>query len=323
VGTLKALFVITVSTSRFFFPGTPASFGTAENAKPPAVKSLSLEIASNVAAPSGAKATVDVPQGLKTAAQLRLSVEPNLPKPVATNAPAVTVAQYWGIGRKIGGDQPKLTKQTAQSSLPEGFPDKSYAYWPPTNSKPLADDVDISGVYKFKTNYCGDAEVTLAKGQGLLDPIDITSADNEPDLTKPIVVKWKPVPNAVGYIFKAYGGTAGKSVTWTSSTKPELADTIDYRPVSKTDLDDYIKQGVLLPPYVITCTIPAGIFNGSSSVMLTMTAVGRDIVQTQGDTETWVVIRSTASVPLHSSAFPAPKPAEPAPANPDSGDGGQ
>ncbi len=306
---LKTLFIITVSTSRFFFPGVPAAVSLPETAKQPAVKSVTFEVASKTPAPDGATASVKVPDGLKTAPELRLQVTGSLPKPAAaTQAPALV--EYWGSGRQIGEDQPKITKPAPAAAPPEGFPDRSYAYWPPANSKPLENDAELAGDYSFKTSYCGGAQVTLAEGQSFLDPINIISTGDF-DLDKPVTIRWKPVPNAVGYLLKAYGGDAGKTISWTSSCRPELAADIDYRPVSKSDLESYIKLGVLLPSYVVSCTIPAGVFKGSDGVILVMTAVGKDILQQDNGAETWVVIRSTASVPLHSAPLRGLKPTGP------------
>ena len=309
--TLKTLFIITVSASRFIFPGGPASMGLPEGAKQPAVKSLSIEVAANVPAPTGAKAAVSVPEGLGTASELSLQIAQSVPKPAANAQPALKLVEYWGSGREVGADQPEVTKPTSSSeALPSDLPDKSYAYWPPADSKPLGDEVSVPGRYALKTNYCGGATVTLAKQQDFLDPINITSG-GEFRLDKPIVIRWKPVPNAAGYLLKAYGGSADKTITWTSSAKPELGQGIEYRPVSTSDLEQFIKQGALIPPYVVSCTIPAGIFAGSDSVMLTMTAVGKDSIQADNGTETWVIVRSTASMPLHSSAYRGLKPTGP------------
>lgn len=311
--TLKTLFVITVSTSRFFFPGTPANVNMSQDAKPPAVRSLNLEIASNTAAPSGAKATVTVPEGLKRYPELNLDISQSVSKPGTADSSNAVLEEYWGSGREISAGQPKIIKPSdaAQVAFSQIIPDKSYAFWPPTNSKPLDDDIDITGAYTFKTNYCGSAQVTLSKDQAMLDPIDITSATHESDLTKPIVIKWRPVANAVGYILKAYGGDLSKTITWTSSSKPDIAAKIEYHPVSKNDLESYIDNGVIIPPYIVSCTIPAGVFKGYEGVMLVMTAIGKDVLISNDEAETWVVVRSTASVPLHSAAFRGLKPSAP------------
>lgn len=308
---VKTLFIITVSTARFIFPGMPAVPGAPEAAKPPAVRSLSIELASDAAFAHGAKVTVAVPEGLKAGSKIDLLIDPRAGKPAAKQEPTkVKLLEYWGSGREIGVNQPKITAPGAvqTDAVTEQIPDKTYAYWPAADSKPLEDGAATIGAYTLKSDCCGSTSVTLADQQGFLDPVNITSADSEPDLDKPIVVRWKPVANAAGYLLNAYGGGDKQTVTWTSSAKPELARGIEYMPVSKEDLEKFIKEGVLIPSYVASCTIPAGVFKGSASVMLVMTAVGKDMVQTKDGIETWVVVRSTGSLVLHSTPYGSASP---------------
>lgn len=308
----KTLFVITVSTARFFFPGVPAAVNQPEIAKPPAARSLSVEVVSAAAAGADAKASVDVPLGLKVDSPIQLLIDNTALKPAAkTDTGKTKLLQYWGIGRAVEADQPRMTTvdvaQAEAEATAEKMPDRSYGYWPSGGAKPLVADAAVAGAYALKTNFCGNTSVTLGAEQDFLDPVNITSTDSEPDLTKPIVIRWKPVARASGYLLKAYGGNATQAVTWTSATKPELAQSIEYRPLSKDDVEKYIKEGVLIPSYVASCTIPAGVFKGSASVMLVVTAVGKDLIQTDKDIETRVIVRSTASVPLHSTPYEVPE----------------
>ncbi len=307
--TLKTLFVITVSTVRFFMPGTPAAMNLPDGAKQPGTKSFNVEVVSNVEAGSGARATVSLPEGFKIAGPVDMAFDNNAMK-AAANAPGkkTKLLEYWGSGREITGIQPKVTVSDGKQPADEGslkLPDKSYAYWPTETTKPIS-AASVQGTYGIKTSFCGNSSVTLSKEQDHLDPIDITNTDGDTDLTKPIVVRWKPVANAAGYILKAYGGDGSQTITWTSSPDLEAARTIEYRALGKDDVEKYLKTGVLIPSYVASCTIPAGIFKGSASVMLVMIAVGKDIVQTDGDTQTSVIVRSTASAPLYSSPYTPP-----------------
>lgn len=315
---VKTLFIITVSTARLIFPGIPGAPGAPEAAKPPAVRSLSIDVASSALAAAGAKASVTAPEGLRAGATLDLQFDPTAGAAAKPEATKITLMEYWGSGREIASGQPKITQPgTAPTEdAAASIPDKSYAYWPRQDSKPLDEAADVLGTYTLKTDYCGETSITLTKDQSFLDPINITSADREADLGKPTVVRWKPVANAVGYVLKAYGGNEKQSITWTSSAKPELAQGIEYRPVSKDDVEKYIKEGVLIPPYVVSSTIPAGVFKGSASVILVMTAVGKDLVQTKDGIETRVLVRSTGSVPLLSA--PGGPPPVPKNANRDS-----
>ena len=307
--TLKTLFVITVSTVRFFLPGSPAAMNLPEGAKQPGVKSVNVEVVSNMEAETGAKAAVSLPDGFKIASPVDMMFDNNVVKAAAViPGKKAKTLEYWGSGRGITGDQPRVilpdAKQPVDQML-QSLPHQSYAYWPTELTKPLDKNAVILGTYDIKTNYCGGASVTLGKDQDYLDPIDITDADKEADLSKPIVVRWRPVANTVGYILKAYGGNETQTITWTSSPDLDAAQGIEFRALSKDEVDRYIKTGVLMPSYIASCTIPAGIFKGASSMVIVLTAVGKDLIQTNGDTETRVIVRSTATAPLHSSPFVA------------------
>lgn len=308
--SLKTLFIITVSTARLIFPGLPAATGVTDTAPPPAVRSLSLEIASDAPAGSSSKASVVVPEGLKAGKTLDLQIDLSA-LPISTTTAAdskLKVFSYWGSAREVPAGQPKTSGSKSAAEAIPGMPTKSYASWPTFDSKPLSESAAIPGTYTLKTDYCGTTSVTLTQDQGFLAPVSITSATGQPDLTKPIVIRWKPVDNAVGYLLRAYGGHDNQTITWTSSADLQLAEGIEYRPLGKDDLDKLTKSGVLIPSYVISSTIPAGIFKGSPSVMLIMTAFGKDMDQIKDGIETQVIVRSTASLPLHSTPYGTPPP---------------
>ena len=133
---VRTLFIITVSTARFIFPGMPTVPGAPEAVKPPAVRSLSIEVASDAVAAAGSKATVAVPEGLKAGNALDLQIDP-APKPAdKPEATKIKLMEYWGSGPEIGADQPNLTAPGAVGSdaAAENMPDKSYAYWPRQDS---------------------------------------------------------------------------------------------------------------------------------------------------------------------------------------------
>lgn len=307
--SLKTLFIITVSAARLIFPGIPGATGMPDNAKPPAARSFNIELASDALATKQSKASIAVPEGLMAGSTADLQFDFSSPKALKPGAQANQVVEYWGGGKEVRGDQPKITKPSTTPAAPTiTYPTNSYAFWPRVETPPLAEDAATPGTYKLKTDYCGSTSITLTPEQNFLDPIDITSANHEPDLTKPIVIRWKPVPNAVGYLLKAYGGDEKRTVTWTSSANPELSQNIEYRAVSKDDLEKYIKEGVLIPSYVVSSTIPTGIFKGSTSVMLVMIAVGKDLIQTKDGIDTQVIIRSTTSVPLYNALYSNLKP---------------
>ncbi len=308
MATLKTVLIITITTARLIFPGLPGARGLGAADQPPAARSISFELASDAAATKDSKASISLPEGLKLGKTIELEVDPaGVPKPEVEQPSKLIVHKYWGSSREVAGNQPKVSEPNgAAPPLDPGIPTKSYASWPTMESPDLQRNAATPGDYSLTTDYCGSTTVTLAPEQNFLAPVNITNPTSEPDLSKPIVVNWRPIPNAVGYMLKAYGGDNEKTITWTSATKPELAEEIEYRPLTKEEVDSLIQDGVLLPSYTISATIPAGIFKGASSVMLLVTAFGKDMVQTKDGVETQVIVRSTASSPLYSTPFPLP-----------------
>ncbi len=298
---LKTLFVITISTARLVFPSISTTPEGVEAPKPPVARMINVELASQEAAVSGSKATVTIPESLKLGSSLDLSIDFSANS--AKSEPVkFELREYWGSGQNAPATQPKITTSHETGQIDDRqIPEKSFAFWPGIGAKPFDSSLDFSGAYALKTNYCGSTSVTLTKDQRFLDPVGVTISPAQPNLDKPIVIKWKPVTGAVGYILRAYGGSKDRSITWTSCAKPDISRNLEFSPVSPTDLEDYIKRGVLIPSYVVSSTIPAGIFKGSSSVMLIVTAIGKDITQTVDDVTSWVLVRSSASVPLYST----------------------
>lgn len=308
---LKTLFLITISTARLVFPGVPADTSLSPTDPPPAARSINLEVASDAPATAGSNATVAVPEGLKAGKTLSLQIDPAGLSVTEDSAPAkATVAEYWGNVREVSSNQPKVGPPKKAAEQAAGIPTRSYASWPTMSSKPLKSDAATPGNYTLTTDYCGSTSITLTDDQAFLAPVTITSADGEPDLTKAIVVRWRPVANAVGYLLRAFGGRGDQTVTWTSSADPKAAESIEYRPLSKEEADKFTKDGVLLPSYFVSANIPAGIFKDSPSVMLVLTAFGKDLTQVKDGIETQVIVRSTASLPLHSTPIVPTQPAK-------------
>ncbi len=203
--------------------------------------------------------------------------------------------------------QPKVSVsgQTPPDPVPSApaLPNGSYAYWPGYNDQPLKSEASAVGTYTLDANYGGGASVTLGPEQEFLGTVHLVGLPKKFDLEKPIVVKWKSVPRALAYVLNAYGGSEKETITWTSSADRISAQGIENRPISASEITDLVNTKILLPPNATTCTIPAGIFRGSESVFLTVTAIGADKVETKDGVETRVLVRSTVSVPIAGTTY--------------------
>lgn len=321
---LKTLFVITIATARMIFPGTPAMQALeGEAAMSHAARSVTLDLTSERKADARSKAECAVPDGLKVGRSVSLRIDLSAPeepaaapadKPEASSIPKFTIKRYWGCGDAVPEGQPKVSASTdipagtgaAQDPTTSWMLTGSNAFWPFDEQKPIAADASAVGTYTLSTNYCGGSTVTLDADQDFLAPIDISDLGKNIDLDKPIKVSWKSVPNAVAYVLNAYGGNSSETVTWTSSANPDAAAEFEYQALTKEALDSSVRKNILLPAQTTSCTIPAGIFKGCASAMLTIIALGRDKVQEKDGIRTEVVIRSNASLPLYSTPYISP-----------------
>lgn len=295
----------------------------AEVPRPPVTKSLTMELYSEQLADVQCKAEVIVPSGLRLESPAKLFIDlkrqtsdsESMPKS-ETAVEAFINKAYWGCFEVAPEGQPKIAKSSeagsnvsAESRNINALPSSSYAFWPRPDSKPLHENAATPGTYTLKTNYCGNTSVTLEQEQNFLDTIELINVPKKTNLDKAIKVTWKPVSNALAYVVNAYGGSGNVTVDWTSSSDPAATVGIEARPVSKEEIAKLIEKKALLPPDVTSCTIPAGIFRGSWSVFLTVTAIGADKIEIKNGLETRVLVRSVVSVPLAGTTY-KPMPSE-------------
>ena len=315
---LKTVFVIAISTARMVFPGIPAVTGPGDvPGVVPASKSMRITLMSGKKADAQSKAVVAVPEGLKIGESVGLHIdltepaaEPKSPDKTDGSVPKITLKSYCGCGEKITEGQPKV-KQLSDSATTESeasssgkvkpvYPEASYAYWPGPGDKPVLKDSSAVGTYALTTNYVGCASVTFGEEQDFLGPVELVGLAENADLDKPIKIEWKTVSNAVAYYLEAFGGNEKESIDWISSAEPDQPAGFDSRLIKEEDLKKLIEKKVLLPADATSCTIPAGIFKGSYSVILTLMAVGKDKLQISDGIETHVIVRSAVSTPLFS-----------------------
>ncbi len=319
---IKTLLVITIATARMIFPGVPDTNtdGTPKPAFNTAAKSVTLDLYSTARATDQSRAEMALPEGLGVGGAAKLHIDPTYYALPSSNTPDTTaptgedsqvkVYTYWGCGDNVQPGQPRSADSNVSAApgvsaeplvkTPE-TPVGSFAYWPGRGDQPVKKNASAPGVYSLTTDYCGNTAVTLDKDQDFLMPIELVSPKRDIKSGEPTRIEWKPVPNAVGYVLNAYGGNKNATITWTSSKRPDDVASLEISPLTENDVKKLIEKGVMLPPATTNCTIPAGIFKGANSAVLTITAFGKDKVQEKDGITTHVLVRSTATVPLLSA----------------------
>jgi hypothetical protein len=306
VNTLT-VFIIAITTSRMIFPGVPPIMPAPDASKPsnpPAARSVSFRLFSSTNATYQSKAEVVVPESLKISNPVRLILDlehKSSSEPSKTDSSEkFVVKQYWGSAEKVPAGQPRvfMSDETPAASSPREVPDTSYAYWPSPTAENLPEGASAVGTYRLTTNYCGSTTITIDDSQDFLAPIDLIAVPKKANLDEPIKITWKTVPRALGYLVTAFGGNSAESITWTSSSNPAAVASIEHSPCTREEIANLIEKRILLPSHTVSCTIPAGIFKGSSSVFVSITAFGQDKVEKQDAIEKWVIVRSTTGIPI-------------------------
>ena len=285
-----------------------------------AAKCINFDLNSSEATNSLSTVKCSVPAGLGIGDSVQMyidrdhksagSSDANASEDKNAKQPDIVMKSYWGSGDAVPEGQPKIigSKATEQSqnankdtsSAPQTLqvPDVSYAYWPGLKDKPLSKGASAVGDYALSANYCGTTSVSLAQDQDFLAPLEFVGITKTYDFSSPIELKWKAIPRALGYVVSAFGGNGHESITWTSSSDPDTALNIAYNSIKAEDVEKYLKSGVIMPGTMTSCKIPAGVFQDSPSIMVTITALGRDSAQDKDGITTQVIVRSIASVPL-------------------------
>jgi hypothetical protein len=110
----------------------------------------------------------------------------------------------------------------------------------------------------------------LTRSADFMPAIALTSSGSA---ATAIEVNWKPVDNARAYFLHAVGMRGRDMVMWNSA---EVADAgqgvMQY--LGGSVLERWLKEKVLLPATITSCTIPGGIFGEEGAGMLNMIAYG-------------------------------------------------
>jgi len=87
---------------------------------------------------------------------------------------------------------------------------------------------------------------------------------------------WQPVRNAQAYFLNAMSGGDNELVFWSSSEVPDFGmGLMDY--ASPANIEQWLKEKVLLPTSTTQCAIPNGIFAKAQGGMLRMIAFGPEL----------------------------------------------
>jgi hypothetical protein len=211
----------------------------------------------------------------------------------------ITVREYWGCGALPGPGQPKVSTYTMkggaasmQGGMTPGIyaperdvqPTPAHVLWPnKVHGEPVPETASLVGTHRFAgEGIPASLKFDLDQRADFMPKIDLTSS-GEDDM--PIELRWQPVERAQAYFLTATqmdaavkpGANKISVVVWSSSGIPGAGATlVDY--LGASNIDNWLKKKILLPPSATNCSVPQGIFaskNGLPNMtMLDMVAYG-------------------------------------------------
>jgi len=198
---------------------------------------------------------------------------------------------YWGCGDKIRAGQPKVLDMASASpqqyagffksyggNAPRGpRPANGWTYgrWPhERDSQDVPNDSSLVGQQTIKSNYGPEIRFDIPRQQDFMAPVVFTEkSGGQGEAT---TLRWKDIANASGYFSMAMGGMGdNEMVIWVSSETLHMGwSLMDYQPTG--EVRKLIKERVVMPPSVIECKIPQGVFKNEGA-MLQFIAYGYDL----------------------------------------------
>ncbi len=253
--------------------------------------------------PSLGEATQLIPSVMSLGERLQL----NAPAPVTEKAvvapvdetpitpsyekPKGKISVYWGCGETIRQGQPR-TLDAATATIEDfgkffvmrGKTSKG-ARWQPGNpawpnkidDRKVPDAASLVGEHQFVGNGIPESfKVSLGAAQDLMPAIELQQSKKD----GAVALQWKSIPHARGYFLsvmggQSNGGDSGEMIVWTSSEWPDFGfGLMDYQ--SNQDIDQWIKEQVILPASASQCAVPKGVFGEGGVGMLRMIAYGSE-----------------------------------------------
>ena len=264
-----------------------------------------LDIALHNSLKPGVEATDQIPSGLKLGKSLTLiPVEPSKSTEGGTpsaKVPDVTVkiTEYWGCGAAVRKGQPKVATFTIKGgnktidpnnpmgsmqgidfqqtgSLSKNIPVQDrdidlkpgWVYWPNRkHGKQVPSGARLAGDHKISGD--GIPASMQFQVQEDADFMPRIALDTQGEMTDAIRVGWPTVQRAKGYHItgmhmQIISENSYAMTIWSSAEVPGAGQDL-HTNLTAGQLDKWLKQKVLLAPTATSCTIPKGIFAGTSN----------------------------------------------------------
>jgi hypothetical protein len=245
--------------------------------------------------PAGTEGTHAIPAGQNMGASLPLFT---VAKPVRGGTapeggeqerPKGRLLLYWGCSETVRPGQPRILDMA--TAAPADFakffvgryaPERGatsvagHAIWPNEKDKQR---VPANASLRGDHAVTGDGvpaslKFAIGEQQDFMEKMKLAAPG---DAKGAVTASWNAVGNARAYFLSAVGGTqSGDMILWSSSDLPEAGlGLVDY--LSNSQVDQWVKEKVLLPAATQRCAIPSGIYADAGGSMVRAIAYGNEL----------------------------------------------
>ncbi len=246
--------------------------------------------------PGGTDGTHAIPPGQGMGASLPLQPV-DKPKPRGTSQdsspgdhekPKGRLLLYWGCSATVRPGQPRILDMATAG--PQDFakffvgryaPERGatsrpgHAIWPnEKDNQRVPKGASLQGDHAVSGEGVPPSlRFAIGERQDFMERLNL-SAPGDPKAS--IDSSWNAVPHARAYFLSAMGGDGNDMILWSSSDVPEAGlGLMDY--LSHSQVDQWVRDKVLLPATTQQCAIPSGIFATAGGAMLRGIAYGNEL----------------------------------------------
>lgn len=248
--------------------------------------------------PAGTEGTHGIPPGQKMGASLPLLPVPKpqaggtasdtTPESVERQRPKGRLLLYWGCSEAVRAGQPRILDMAtagptdfAKFFVGRYAPERGAtsqpgrSIWPNEQDRQrVPKDSSLLGEHTVRGEGVPPSlRFAIGEKQDFMERMNL-AAPGDPKGS--LAANWNAVSTARAYFLSAMGGGGDDMILWSSSDVPEAGlGLVDY--LSNTQIDQWVKEKVLLPAATQKCAIPSGIFGNAGGAMLRGIAYGNEL----------------------------------------------